>query len=252
MWGAFVVICGAFFIMRWWFSGVWVGDFEKRIHHFVSVLAPWRHRGHRSGHSLKETETRRSDWEISNWTHHSGHCLKVAGRRNGNVRHKFSKWYDVFANVMHQIWGRRRRNSKGTCGATIFFIPQSVLGDLLQKGMTIKEISWFGGKERRGTACPDDPHFFPAPITYFDNPMTAFVNCNMELPAIKTNYPMRCLLDCGEVCQRRKSREMYKIIRFCCCPLKFGQFKHFHAKSYQGLQVWRISKLHFVRSLKLV
>ena len=54
--------------------------------------------------------------------------------------------------------------------------------------------------------------FFPAPITYFDNPMTGFVNCNKELPAIKTNYPMRCLLDCGEVCQRRKSREMYKII----------------------------------------
>ena len=47
----------------------------------------------------------------------------------------------------------------------------------------------------RGTACVDDPHFFIAvPITYFDNPMTGFVNSNKKLPTIKTNYPMRCLL----------------------------------------------------------
>ena len=33
----------------------------------------------------------------------------------------------------------------------------------------------------QGTACLDDPHC--APITYFDNPMTGFANCNKKLPA---------------------------------------------------------------------
>ena len=123
IWGAFVVICGAFFIMRWWFPGVWVGACEKstrpwapmsRIRHFVSVLASvvfsWRPR---NGHSLKETETRRSDWEISNCTHYSGHCLQVVGTRNGNVKHKFLQWYDVFAYRMHQIWGRSTEETRG-------------------------------------------------------------------------------------------------------------------------------------------
>ena len=54
--------------------------------------------------------------------------------------------------------------------------------------------------------------FIAAPITYFDNPMTGLVNCNKKFSAIKTNYPMRCLLDCREVCERRESGEMWTII----------------------------------------
>ena len=38
--------------------------------------------------------------------------------------------------------GEAPKKLEGTCGAPIFFIPQSVLGDLLQEGFTIKEISW--------------------------------------------------------------------------------------------------------------
>lgn len=37
--------------------------------------------------------------------------------------------------------GEAPKKLEGTCGAPIFFIPQSVLGDLLQEGFTIKEIS---------------------------------------------------------------------------------------------------------------
>jgi len=37
--------------------------------------------------------------------------------------------------------GEAPKKREGTCGAPIFFIPQSVLGHLLQEGFTIKEIS---------------------------------------------------------------------------------------------------------------
>ena len=37
--------------------------------------------------------------------------------------------------------GEAPKKLEGTCGAPIFFIPQSALGDLLQEGFTIKEIS---------------------------------------------------------------------------------------------------------------
>lgn len=38
--------------------------------------------------------------------------------------------------------GEAPKKVEGTCGAPIFFIPQSVLGDLLQEGYTIKKISY--------------------------------------------------------------------------------------------------------------
>ena len=37
--------------------------------------------------------------------------------------------------------GEAPKKLEGTCGAPIFFIPQSVLGELLQEGFLIKEIS---------------------------------------------------------------------------------------------------------------
>ena len=37
--------------------------------------------------------------------------------------------------------GEAPKKLEGTCGAPIFFISQSVLGDLLQEGFTSKEIS---------------------------------------------------------------------------------------------------------------
>ena len=39
--------------------------------------------------------------------------------------------------------GEAPKKLEGTCGAPIFFIPKSVLGDLLQEGFTIKKISSF-------------------------------------------------------------------------------------------------------------
>ena len=101
---------------------------------------------------------------------------------------------------------------------------------------------------------PGWPAFFiAAPITYFDNPMTGLVNCNKKFPAIKTNYPMRCLLDMPRSLWKEEiERNVNDNCRLCCSlKIKFGEFKHYHAKPYQGLQVWRISKLHFVRNLKL-
>ena len=42
---------------------------------------------------------------------------------------------------MRQIWEEAPKKLKGTCATPIFFIPKSVLHDLLQEGFNIKEIS---------------------------------------------------------------------------------------------------------------
>ena len=51
-------------------------------------------------------------------------------------------------------------------------------------------------------------------------------------------------------CSVRSFAAKGKVRQLCCCPLKikFGDSKHFHAKPYQRLQVWRISKLHLQKS----
>ena len=87
---SFYIICGALFVIIIWGAFVVIvmiprdlGRNRWKIHNamgtdiqdpplfsaFAPVVFSWRHR---NGHSLEETETRRSDWEISNWTHYSG------------------------------------------------------------------------------------------------------------------------------------------------------------------------------------
>ena len=106
----------------WKFHNAMGADIEDPpVHYFLFLsctnVFSWRQR---NGDSLKETETWRSDWEISNWTHYSGHCLQVVGARNGNVRHKFLQWYDVFANRMHQIWGTSTEETRGNMWCPYF------------------------------------------------------------------------------------------------------------------------------------
>ena len=117
---------------------------------------------------------------------------------------------------------------------------------------------WKWAAKPRGTTCLDNPHFLlPSPLHILTTQWQVLWIVKRNFQLSKQNYQMRCLLDCSErqsLSTEEIKRNVSDNCRLCCCPLKikFGEFKHFHAKPYQGLQVRRISKLHFVRNLKLV
>ena len=72
-------------------------------------------------------------------------------------------------------------------------------------------------------------HCRPYYLQYFDNPTTGVVVTLRSLS--KQNNPMWCLLDGSEGGIERSVNDN---CRLCCCLLKisFGEFKHFHAKSF--------------------
>ena len=83
-------------------SGVWVGTFEKSTMQWAPIL--------RIRHYVSVLSA-----VVFSWSSLRIECTKFGGEAPKKL--------------------------EGTCGAPIFFIPQSVLGDLLQEGFTIKEIS---------------------------------------------------------------------------------------------------------------